>query len=66
MSEAQNSDSKHLHTVSEAAAYLRLSRSSVYKLAERRELDHFKVGARLLFSTEQLDAWLTSKLVAAE
>lgn len=58
--------SNTLLNVTEAAEYLRCSKSYLYKLAERRELPHLKVGSRLLFRVDQLNRWLDSHMVAAE
>lgn len=52
-----------LFTVTEAAEYLRVSKSWVYKAAEARKLRHFKIGKRLLFDPRDLDTFLQTKLV---
>ena len=54
-----------LLTVNEAADYLRVSASYLYKLAEGRHLDYYRVGRRLLFAPADLDAWLESQRVVA-
>ena len=55
----------NLFTIEEAAQYLRLSKSYVYKMCEGRFIPHFKVGRRLLFNPQDLDAWLQSQRVTA-
>ncbi|BBF92126.1 helix-turn-helix domain-containing protein [Blastochloris tepida] len=45
-------------TVPEAAAYLRVSRSSVYNLFERGDLRPIKVGGRTLIRKADVDALL--------
>jgi PTS system nitrogen regulatory IIA component len=45
-------------TVDEAAAYLRCSKTRVYRLAASGELPHYKLGSRSLFSQREIDAWL--------
>ncbi|MGO9264748.1 MAG: helix-turn-helix domain-containing protein [Candidatus Binataceae bacterium] len=45
-------------TVREACAYLRVHRSTIYKLLQRAEIPHFRVGTELRFSAEALDRWL--------
>jgi len=45
-------------TVREACAYLRVRPSTIYKLLQRAEIPHFKVGSELRFSAEALDRWL--------
>lgn len=42
----------------EAVAYLRMPKSSVYKLTSRRHIPFLKPGKRILFCKEQLDTWL--------
>ena len=55
----------NLLTVLEAASYLRVSASYVYKLSEARLLPYYRVGRRLLFNPQDLDAWLESQRVVA-
>jgi len=38
-----------LLTLPEAAAYLRVSRTTVYRMVRRRELPHCRIGAQLRF-----------------
>jgi len=45
-------------TLPEAAERLRLSRSTIYHLTSGRAIPHFKIGQRLLFDEEELEAWL--------
>ena len=47
-----------LLTVNEAAAYLASSRWTVYRLVRRGELRALRVGDRLRFRLEELDAYL--------
>jgi excisionase family DNA binding protein len=56
----------NLLNVTEAAQHLRCSKSLVYKLSERRDLRHFKVGNRLLFDPDDLNAFLRSQLREVE
>lgn len=44
--------------VDEVAAYLRIPRSSIYKLAKRGALPCQKVGRQWRFSRKAIDAWL--------
>lgn len=50
--------SPHVMTVDEVAAYLRIPRSSVYKLAQQGRLPCQKAGRRWRFSRKAVDAWL--------
>jgi excisionase family DNA binding protein len=47
-----------LLTIEEVAAYLRLNRFTVYRMAERGELPGAKVARRWRFSEPELRAWL--------
>ena len=45
-------------TVPEVAAYLKLARSTVYKLAQSGELPGRKVGGKWRFARKGLEKWL--------
>lgn len=45
-------------TVSEAAAYMRCSRWTVYRLLNRNALTALRVGERLRFRVSDLDAYM--------
>jgi excisionase family DNA binding protein len=48
-----------LLTVSELAAYLKLSISAIHKLTYKRKLPFYRPGGRMiLFRKSQIDAWL--------
>ena len=49
-----------------AAEYLSCPRSRIYDLTSRRQLPHYKLGSRLLFSKQEIDAWLDETKVEAE
>jgi excisionase family DNA binding protein len=46
-------------TVTEVAEYLRIPRSSVYKLAQRGKIPCQKVGRHWRFRREAIDDWLS-------
>jgi excisionase family DNA binding protein len=48
----------HIMTVEEVATYLRIPRSSVYKLAQRGKIPCQKVGRHWRFRRESVDRWL--------
>lgn len=51
-------------TVPEAAAYLHISRQTLYRLTSKSEVVHYKPnGKRLYFLKADLDAWLTRNRV---
>ena len=54
-----------LFTLDEVAAFLRVSKTSVYRLVERRELPFCRVGRTLRFSQEDLDAYLRARRVGS-
>lgn len=42
----------------EAAQYCGLAHRTMYKKTHRREVPHSKVGGRLFFDLDELDAWI--------
>jgi len=52
-------------TVDEAARYLRIPRSSIYKLAQEGRIPCKKVGRQWRFSYRALDEWLRRPAGAA-
>ena len=56
---------KPVLTSNEAAAYLGISMSSLYKLTMRREIPHFKpCGKIIYFNREELEAWAQRNRIA--
>jgi excisionase family DNA binding protein len=49
---------RRLLSLAEAANLLKLSRSTLYKYAERSEIPHIKIGGRIRFSQDELEAWI--------
>jgi len=45
-------------TLEEAARYLRVSRSTLYKMAEKGKVPCVKIGRQWRFNLAYLDAWL--------
>ncbi|MDR6880390.1 helix-turn-helix domain-containing protein [Bacillus sp. 3255] len=45
-------------TVDEIASYLGVHRDSVYTMVRKKEIPHFKVGARILFRMETIESWM--------
>ena len=52
--------------VRQVAALLSVPVRTVYVLAERRELAHYKLGRRLRFSADEVATYLESRYVDAE
>ena len=56
---------KEVLTSAEAALYLGMSRSYLYKLTMRREIPHYKpMGKLCYFNRRELEEWLQSNRVA--
>src|SRR3989304_16278 len=51
----------NIFTVGEVAAYLKLPISTVYRLAERREIPGHKVGRQWRFQRAVIDEWLRKR-----
>ncbi len=60
----QGQDSRDTHglpvvmTVDEAAAFLRISRTSVYELVRQDRLPHVSVGKQIRFLRDRMLGWL--------
>jgi excisionase family DNA binding protein len=50
--------SENLLTIKEAAEYLRVSESWLYRQAAGRSVPHYRLGRSVRFSRQELDAWL--------
>ena len=53
-----NLSRKTILTVSEVSQYLRLHRSTVYRMLKKTQLLAFRVGSDSRFTVEALDNWL--------
>ncbi|MAG36163.1 MAG: hypothetical protein CL878_07960 [Dehalococcoidia bacterium] len=49
---------EQLLTIGEACGVLAVSRTSMYRLTRSRQIEHFRVGAKICFSERQLHAYL--------
>lgn len=54
-----------MFTVREAALKLGVSRLRLYLMAAHREIAHYRVGGKILFSDADIDAYLASRRVDA-
>ncbi len=45
--------------LNQAAEYVSLSKSAIYKKTSERNIPHFKQGKKLYFKRSELDNWLT-------
>jgi excisionase family DNA binding protein len=55
-----------LMTIGEVARYLRIHRSTVYRLVRKGELPAFKVGDQWRFDKSRVDDWLSAKQQAGK
>ncbi len=49
-------------TVSETAAYLKLSKSKVYLMVQRKEIPHIKMGKSVRIRTSDLINWIEKQV----
>jgi excisionase family DNA binding protein len=49
-----------LLTITEVANYLKISKSTIYKMVMRREIPFIKLRGTLLFEQDELNQWLAS------
>ena len=52
--------------INQAARFLGLRRGTVYNMVSRRAIPFHKVGRRVLFKKEELEAWFASTLVPCD
>ena len=45
-------------SISELSAYIKLSKSTIYKKTSLNQIPHIKSGKKLLFSQAKVDEWL--------
>jgi excisionase family DNA binding protein len=55
-----------LLTAREVQARLRLGRNSVYELAKKREITTVKIGAKVLFPQDEVEAFIRKNTVPAK
>jgi excisionase family DNA binding protein len=49
-------------TLTEVAAYLRVTKRTLYRLAQEGQLPAFKLGGTWRFRREELDRWITENI----
>lgn len=52
--------------LNQAAEYVSLSKSAIYKKTSERNIPHFKKGKKLYFKRSELDHWLTSMKISTK
>jgi excisionase family DNA binding protein len=53
-------------TVADLSKYLRIHRSTIYRLLKNRELPAFRVGSDWRFSVEAIDRWRLAQMAKVE
>ncbi len=53
-------------TAREAQAKLRIGRNTIYDLARRREITYIRIGTKILFPEEELEAFIRKNTVPAK
>lgn len=53
-------------TVKQAAGYMNISKEYLYALARSKRIRHIKIGAKTLFTIQDIDEFLKSKTVEPE
>jgi excisionase family DNA binding protein len=56
-----NADSIRVMTIEELSEYLKIPKSTLYKLAQERKLPGQKVGRHWRFRKERIDRWLDER-----
>ena len=54
----ENPDIVNIH---EAATYMKLSTSYLYKLVQKKKIPHIRAGYKILFNKADLDKWIEEK-----
>jgi excisionase family DNA binding protein len=52
------------HTTNETAEYLRISKSTLYNYVYMRKIPFHKIGNRVIFIFDELDAWIEEQTKA--
>ena len=52
--------------LNQAAEYVSLSKSAIYKKTSERNIPHFKQGKKLYFKRSELDDWLTGMKISTK
>jgi len=50
-------------TLEEVAQYLKVSKDSIYRLAQRGEIPASKIGNLWRFNREEIDVWMKNKRI---
>jgi len=61
MASSENPGPSKILTVAEVAEYLRVHRSTIYRLLKSGGIPAFRVGSDWRFNSEAIDRWLQSQ-----
>ncbi len=53
-------DDKEIMGVNEVAAFLKVSRHTIYRMTHKREIPHYKKGGKLYFKRSEIEAYRDS------
>jgi excisionase family DNA binding protein len=54
-----NGNRPQIMTIDEAAKYLRIHKSTMYRLIKKKQIPAIKVGGRWRFRKDKIDSWLS-------
>ena len=57
---------KEILNFDEAAAYLNMSKSTLYKLTSKKEIPHYKPNRFVFFEKSELDKWIRAAVVKTD
>lgn len=58
---AMKDDAAEIFTLDEVAAYLKVGKRTVYRLAAAKKIPAFKVGGTWRFRRQEIDLWITEQ-----
>ncbi|HWO99224.1 MAG TPA: helix-turn-helix domain-containing protein [Methylococcus sp.] len=59
-------DTGEIFTLDEVAAYLKVGKRTVYRLAAARKIPAFKVGGSWRFRRREIDLWIQRQMAEAQ
>ena len=64
--EAMKDDTGEIFTLDEVAAYLKVGKRTVYRLAAGKKIPAFKVGGTWRFRRQEIDLWIKKQTAEAQ
>jgi excisionase family DNA binding protein len=65
-SKPMKDEAGEIFTLDEVAAYLKVGKRTVYRLAAARKIPAFKVGGTWRFRRQEIDHWITKQTEKAQ